>query len=433
MGLSNGKITIPFTFDAVNGDVQRCLGYYNSSLKAVIQNADINMWSKFKPVIYASDITSNQMNADGTWKTTSNWWRSSDGNFGITVNVNTYKVGNGSGTVTDDNLLPNTLNRLAANIDGGNHGWGYDRPYGGANSPYRINDFNGYNHNAPKPVRQVNVTDEVSMQPSHQWTQMVEMLTPPGGAIADRDYVLPSDFVSISLNLGFVIYKKDSNGDYQVMAWTTGAVWNGFSVYSDDGMTIHPQAGKCEAHFKDQGTYWVLPVYFSHSMSQPADGMSVNNVGVYIVPVPGVGFYRFRCYSTGTGNIAAAVISNRQIRTTWRYRTAILFDATDTENYDGGTFDEVQAAIVNEAWDESTYPSATSSDAPWRQSATGVTVPAGGTITWISEEDMGLVQLVSGHTWKIIVRMKQSGIWTSWFVTPLMQPYIPGGLDESEN
>lgn len=415
MGLSNGKITYPFTFDSSSGDVQRCLGYYNESLKSVIENADINMWAKYKPVPYPSDIIYPQMNSDGSWKSDSTWWKGSDNNYGITINVNTYRVGTGSGVCTDDNALPNALNALAANINGGNHGWGYERPWGGANAPYRLLDFNGYNHNAPKPIRNVSVSD-VSMTPHRSWTQQVQMLTPSGDSISNRDYLVPTDITSLNLRAGFAIYLKDGS-TYKVMAWATGTTWSGFSSYTSDGIIVHAQEGKCEAHFKDKGKYYVLPLFFSRAMSQPSDGMSLNNVGVYIIPAPGVTFYSFRCYSTGTGNIAKPTLSTRQIGALWRFSTTIRFDATDTENYDGGTFDEVQAAVVNETWDGSTYPS--SSDAPWVRSGTNINAPSGEVTDWVST---GSVMLVSGHTWKVIVRMKQNGTWTDWNIFQLLQP-----------
>jgi hypothetical protein len=247
------------------------------------------------------------------------------------------------------------------------------------------------------------------------------MLTPSGDSISNRDYLVPTDITSLNLRAGFAIYLKDGS-TYKVIAWATGTTWSGYGVYTDEGIIIHAQASKCEAHFKDKGKYYVLPLFFSRTMSQPSDGMSLNNVGVYIVPAPEVTFHSFRCYSTGTGNIAAAVISNRRVPQSWQYSADIQFDATDTDNYDGGTFDEVQAAVVNQNWDGSTFPSSTSSDAPWIQSDTNITVPSGSVITWTS---IYRLQLYSNPTWKVIVRMKQNGSWTNWNEVILLVPTTP--------
>lgn len=89
----------------------------------------INKWSKYKPVIYPS-IT-----------TTGNWWKAVDGNCGLSIpeysNIN--------------NLVTAITNGVT---------WNYNKPTGGASSPYRLGDFRGYEHGSANPVSDYNCPSE---------------------------------------------------------------------------------------------------------------------------------------------------------------------------------------------------------------------------------------------------------------------------------
>lgn len=415
MARSGQKIVSPVTMT----DIREILGVSTDSFEYAVGHAAINMWAKYKPVRLNSPTNIDQQASDGTWKSSSTWWRGDDGNCGLVFNWNAYRVGNGSGVCTDDNALPDALNRLAANIDGGNNGWSYERPYGGQFCPFRHLDFCGYNHAAPKPIRNVNITDEIRSQSDEQWTQLVEYMESSPTDITARDYITPRDVSSLSLRSGIAIYKR-SGGSYEVMAWTTGGTWVGYggvSESSQDGIIVWPQEGKCEANFKDRGTYYVLPLLFSRDMSQPERKMSLNNVGVYIVPVPDVSFYPFNCYFTGgTSLIAEPKLSTRQVGNLWRYNTSILFDSTD-DKYSGGTFEGVEAAIVNSTWSDGDSFDDTTKCA-WHESDGSLTVPNNQTVTWTTTGNVWLYE----QTWRVVVRTKKSNEWSEWTTFTLLQP-----------
>ena len=91
---------------------------------------NINMWSKWKP-----------------------------------INVNAT-------TLTDQILIDNNYGIIAPEPDTSieramTRAWAYNRPTGGANSPYRLGDFRGYDHTAPPPVStQEDVDWYIAVQPT---------------------------------------------------------------------------------------------------------------------------------------------------------------------------------------------------------------------------------------------------------------------------
>lgn len=96
-------------------------------------NQMINKWAKYKPVIYPNLInTYDQLNSNKTWKSTATWWRGTDGKCGLNATV---------------------YNREYDLTQGFESDWGYNPPTGGMAAPYRLIDFNYYNHNAQMPFR----------------------------------------------------------------------------------------------------------------------------------------------------------------------------------------------------------------------------------------------------------------------------------------
>lgn len=121
MALANGKITAPVSVD----DVKSVLGESSNDLATLCKSAKINMWAKCKPVSYAKafDITDAEKKSI---------------NYGLTVPTTTYTI-----------LSGDKIKEVAAS------NWGYTKPSGGSNSPFRLGDFKDYYHNAG-PFIQVN-------------------------------------------------------------------------------------------------------------------------------------------------------------------------------------------------------------------------------------------------------------------------------------
>lgn len=105
-------------------------------------NQMINKFAKYKPVRLQNVIDSTVINgvqqlntSTKQWLSTANWWRGDDGKCGLNVNVydTEYKL-----------------------TQGFESDWGYLPPRGNSvtpKEPYRLIDFNYYNHNAQMPFR----------------------------------------------------------------------------------------------------------------------------------------------------------------------------------------------------------------------------------------------------------------------------------------
>lgn len=114
MGVSNGKITAPVSI----GDVSTALGVGNYDLGYLCKNTHgkTNMWSKKKPVKWAQLAPASNVE----------WWKATNGRYGF--------------------IFPSTTVVITNQNDDGV--WTYDPPIGGDASPFRLLDFEGYNHNA---------------------------------------------------------------------------------------------------------------------------------------------------------------------------------------------------------------------------------------------------------------------------------------------
>ena len=119
MGNANGRIYAPVNTD----DVSSVMGVNSHDVGYLCSNIHLqtNPFAKFKPVIY-----NNPDSVDG-------FWRANDGNCGLT---------------------PYHLSKIADVVNycnGTMNGWIYAPPKVG--NYYRITDFDGYNHNAVKPLQ----------------------------------------------------------------------------------------------------------------------------------------------------------------------------------------------------------------------------------------------------------------------------------------
>lgn len=130
MAVNNGLISYPVGV----GEVCNVLRTNHADVGWVCSRGTlINKWAKYKPVIYPNLInTYDQLNSDKTWKSTATWWRGTDGKCGLNATV---------------------YNREYDLTQGFESDWGYNPPTGGMAAPYRLIDFNYYNHKAQMPFR----------------------------------------------------------------------------------------------------------------------------------------------------------------------------------------------------------------------------------------------------------------------------------------
>lgn len=177
MANSNGKITAPVRLPT---DVAAVLGISATDLATACTSTAINMWAKYKPVRknLIDTITGQWDSANNKWLSSATWWKGADVSHigGITPKQFTQ------------------FSQLISFYDGNLNGWTYDKPTGGANQPYRLQDFACYNHNAHKPIENFFMQSDIRQHGDFTASAMMSM------PASDADYITLDDFSSDAFN-----------------------------------------------------------------------------------------------------------------------------------------------------------------------------------------------------------------------------------------
>lgn len=188
MGHSNGIIT---DTQVSIYDVAYVLGAASNDVGTLCKHSNVNMWSKHKPVSYPHlEDTSRTMSVNP-------WIGDEPINvpYGITL-----PSASGSDTIP--------ISLLTTNI-------GYKKPSGGANSPYRLGDFRGYNHNCITPYRVDMLEGEHAENETHLLCYLIR-LTPdvelPTNNIAFND-IFPNAYFGVMVVNGNSRYYKTIPND----------------------------------------------------------------------------------------------------------------------------------------------------------------------------------------------------------------------------
>lgn len=116
MPVSNGRFSKPIR---LKEDLANFFGL-SANLGYIIKNANINMWSQFKPVPLRSPYHANSL-----------WYSGDNGQCG-------YNIFNST-------ILKDVTDFIVAESAKNNYIWSYDKPLGGEEF-FRMLDFEGYNH-----------------------------------------------------------------------------------------------------------------------------------------------------------------------------------------------------------------------------------------------------------------------------------------------
>lgn len=141
---TSGKISAPVK---LIDDVKTVLGETVNTLSGLCRSAKINIWSKHKPVKYASSAPTRKADYTDTW------WKGYNGKCGIDV-----------ASYTD--LIAMLRDWLAKSNYSWTDFWSYDPPTGGT-YPCRLLDFDGYKHktgngDADKPFPTYNMPSVIT-------------------------------------------------------------------------------------------------------------------------------------------------------------------------------------------------------------------------------------------------------------------------------
>lgn len=396
------QLAAPISFSKVN----TALGTSHTDLGTLVKDANIKMWAKYKPVVWASVNTLGALNSGSTtWNPNAasnlQWWKATNGNYGLDYSNAIVNVGIGtSGVIT-------ALSAIAAKIDGGANGWGYTKPSGGSSSPYRLTDFLQYNHATANPIRSAQ-TNNVSASTTSVYTINCEIMRAAMTNITQRDYLIPEDISQYTLYMGIAVFKK-SGSTYSPIAWVFGATsWIGAGIrYSDqtDGI-ISDDDSKVATALKDGGTYYVLPIFATAELAQPAASPGTTDVhncsagapnsNIKFVTVPYVNFASFTATrQSTTQTIGVPELSNRDISGLWTYNTTLYINSTYS-GYSGGTAQNVVLAVVNENWNGTPA----SGNYAYYNNFGSVVV---GSSERKTVGSTGLLTLDSSHSWRVLV------------------------------
>lgn len=229
----NGKITKPVSVT----DVKLTLGTSGSGVGYLCSNKHglTNMWAKYKPVVWA------KWSIDRDTLTT--WWKGQAENCGIIpCSVTNYRD-------------------IPSKMDGDKNGWVYDPPKGGENSPFRLLDFDGYNHDAECAI--TGFTTQGSIDPGSIAIGQVGLSIENGDSVtlADINYqgISNSYFGIMVMKNGSVVRKATSKttiskGGYSAQVSTTGLAEGEYLVYPFLCTSIQTDGGSDVA-----GTYFTVP------------------------------------------------------------------------------------------------------------------------------------------------------------------------------
>lgn len=193
MSLSNNKITAPVSID----DLKNLFGEGSGDLATLCTSPKINVWAKYKPTVYPSPFPDD-------------WYKAKDGNYGINITVE-----NGKSNWKD----------LVAEYSKANNGYGtlYDKPTGGASSPFRLGDFRGYFHNANPEVK-----DYLSTNVFIRESDTNQILTLFNPVTADGSQISYFDFAAFKDKFfGYIITDKSKS---TLMFITTASSVGTFTV-----------------------------------------------------------------------------------------------------------------------------------------------------------------------------------------------------------
>lgn len=358
MAHSGSIITAPVQMQS---DLASVLGIPGTDLAASCKSSAINMWAKWKPVVRNLIDTTSQLASDKSWKPDSQlqdpWWKGTDGDYGLTypyVGISLGQTG-----------METALSSLIRYINGNRNGWNYLKPSGGNNAPYRLLDFNRYNHAAPNPIRQFSVTPQVTAANLSPWEVSADYMSVDFDVpISNRDYLVPTDITGFRLYPGIAIFKL-SGSTYVPIAWCTGNAWKGVGIKSQSTADGIDGRGDTMVHtiFSSAHTYYMIPVYFTCELPQPSDGYSaLPTIGNQkVVTVPYVNFDSFDCMQAATTqrfgypDITDSDVRSGSGATLGFYKSDFTLDSRDSY-YIGGS-SVMQVLVVNSTWDGSWTPS----------------------------------------------------------------------------
>lgn len=171
-------------------DVKTVLGESVNTLSGLCKSTKINWWSKKKPVQF-------------TGTRSSAWWKSRTQDCGLTP------------------YLLRSVDDVINHCDGTANGWAYARP-NGSTYPYRLLDFQGYNHNAVPVISNIRISSGVAVGNDVTFIAYIPISSDSQLSLAD---------LSTMSNCYLGLYAKRTSGTVSRCAASTVTIANGGSAF----------------------------------------------------------------------------------------------------------------------------------------------------------------------------------------------------------
>lgn len=187
MAVQNNVIIAPINTE----DVRKVLSEVNNDISTLCTSARINMWAKNKPVKVATP-----KGLTGTQRL--------HAFYGLVAQSVDLQYPSGANNAT-----------IFQKAKDGDFGWSYDKPTGGAQAPFRLGDFKGYNHNCVNPFYLEAVDTNLKAQVNIGCLPTSQL---PAGNLTAADISVITGFESATkVGYGF-LYTKNSGSVVMVDA-----------------------------------------------------------------------------------------------------------------------------------------------------------------------------------------------------------------------
>lgn len=229
-------------------DLQQFFGNSEGDLATLMYQlrGSINKWSKYKPV-YGSmiDTVTGQFDPSATldlvndrWNSAANWFRGNNAGRGTAIHAYGWVP------YKKDNDLVDVLSQYFANDDNTWNGWDYIHVEGGANSPYRLQDWAGYDASAYQPESKMSCPDEIKTSVSGvTFGPTIFQRITDSYPLTNRNYIMPQDVLKAvdpdgwrNVYLGFAIFDTQVNPN-RVIVYSTD---NYITINNDNVVNQEP-------------------------------------------------------------------------------------------------------------------------------------------------------------------------------------------------
>ena len=173
----------------MQSDLASVLGIPGTDLSASCQSSAINKWAKYKPVRtpVTDTVTGQWDSANNRWLSSAHWWKDTLAGSATQGGTPTGSCGFHIEYFRDFGSIASSQT-FAYKLINGLLGWTYERPVGGSQSPFRLQDFAQYYHGAIQPYGELG-TDEyyldVNDKVTFQWDLPVSQYPDLNLALSD--------------------------------------------------------------------------------------------------------------------------------------------------------------------------------------------------------------------------------------------------------